>query len=81
VPFLNNFMSLPIASSISLRQFNTTNDPNGNIYLGLSYVIIVALMSVVIGTLFLKEPKDVKIWTEVGGEDELGMVTEATPAD
>ena len=38
-------------------------------------------MSVVIGTLFLKEPKNVKIWSEVGGEDEPGMVTEATPAD
>jgi MFS family permease len=81
VPFLNNFMALPISSSISLRQFNTTNDPNGNIYLGLAYTISIALMSVVIGTLFLKEPKGVKIWTEVGGEEEPGMVTEATPAD
>jgi MFS family permease len=81
VPWFKNFMSLPIDSSISLRQFNTTNDPNGNIYLGLAYVITVALMSVVIGTLFLKEPKGVKIWTEVGGEEETGMMTEATPAD
>ena len=81
VPFLKNFMALPIDSSISLRQFNTTNDPNGNIYLGLAYTITVALMTVVIGTLFLKEPKNVKIWSEVGGEDEPGVVTEATPAD
>ena len=83
VPFLKNFMALPIDSSISLRQFNTTNDPNGNIYLGLAYTITVALMSVVIGTLFLKEPKNVKIWSEVGGEDELapGLVGESTPAD
>jgi len=80
VPFLKNFMALPINSTISLRQFNTTNDPNGNIYLGLAYTITVALMTVVIGTLFLREPKGVKIWTEVGGE-EPGMVTEATPAD
>jgi MFS family permease len=81
VPFLKNFMSLPIDSSISLRQFNPENDPNGNIYLGLAYVIIVALMSVILGTLFLKEPKGVKIWTEVGGEEEPGLMTEATPAD
>src|SRR5438105_4870765 len=83
VPFLKNFMSLPIDSSISLRQYNTTNDPNGNIYLGLAYVIIVALMSVVLGTLFLREPKGVKIWTEVGGEDEVapGLVGESSPAD
>ena len=80
VPFLKNFMALPIDSSISLRQFNTTGDPNGNIYLGLAYTITVALMTVVIGTLFLREPKDVKIWSEVGGEGP-GMVTEATPAE
>jgi MFS family permease len=84
VPFLKNFMALPIDSAISLRQFNTTNDPNGNIYLGLAYTITVALMSVVVGTLFLKEPKNVKIWSEVGGEDEFpapGLVGEGTPAD
>jgi MFS family permease len=79
--------TIPIATSyvpwlgiFDLRNMNTTNDPNGNIYLGLAYVITVALMTVVIGTLFLKEPKNVKIWSEVGGE-EPGMVTEATPAD
>ena len=81
VPFLKNFMALPIDSTWSLRQYNTTGDPNGNIYLGLAYTITIALMTVVIGTLFLKEPKNVKIWSEVGGEDEPGMVTEATPAD
>jgi MFS family permease len=80
VPFLTNFMGLPIKTDLSLRQFNATNDPNGNIYLGLAYTIIVAVMSVVVGTLFLREPKNVKIWQEVGGE-ESGMVTEATPAD
>jgi MFS family permease len=78
--------TIPIATSyvpflgLDLRSFNTTNDPNGNIYLGLAYVITVALMSVIVGTVFLREPKNVKIWSEVGGE-EPGMVTEATPAD
>ena len=79
--------TIPIATSyvpwlgiFDLRNMNTTNDPNGNIYLGLAYVITVALMTVIVGTLFLKEPKNVKIWSEVGGE-EPGMVTEATPAD
>jgi transposase-like protein len=37
----------------------------------------VALMSVVIGTLFLHEPRNVKIWDEVGGEDEPGVVARA----
>ena len=79
--------TIPIATSyvpwlglFDLRSLNPSNDPNGNIYLGLTYVITVALMSVVIGTLFLKEPKNVKIWSEVGGEEGMG-VTEATPAD
>jgi len=83
VPFLDSFFGLPIHTTWDLRQFNSTNDPNGNIYLGLAYVITVALMSVVIGTLFLKEPKNVKIWSEVGGDDELapGLVGEPTPAD
>ncbi len=80
VPFLTNFMGLPLKTDISLRQFNPSNDPNGNIYLGLAYVITVALMTVVVGTLFLREPKSVKIWREVGGE-EPGLVSEATPAD
>ena len=77
VPFLTNFMALPIKTNISLRGFNPANDPNGNIYLGLAYVIFVALMSVVIGALFLHEPKSVKIWDEVGGEDDAAVVAEA----
>jgi len=80
VPFLTNFMGLPIKTDISLRQFNPANDPNGNFYLGLAYTITVALMTVIIGTLFLREPRGAKIWSEVGGE-EPGMITEATPAE
>ncbi len=81
VPFLTNFMGLPIKTDFSLQSiFNSGGDPNGNIYAGLTYVIIVALMTVVVGTLFLREPKGVKIWHEVGGE-EPGLTTEATPAD
>jgi hypothetical protein len=71
---------VPFLGLFDLRGFNPANDPNGNIYIGLSYTIIVALMTVIVGTLFLREPKGVKIWAEVGGEQP-GMVTEATPAD
>jgi MFS family permease len=38
----------------------------GNIYAGLSYPIIVALMTFVIGTFFLPETNHVRIWDEVG---------------
>ena len=71
---------VPWLGLFDLRNLNTSGDLNGNIYLGLAYVITVALMSVIVGTLFLKEPKNVKIWSEVGGE-ERGMVSEATPAE
>jgi MFS family permease len=37
----------------------------GNIYSGLWYPITVALIRFVVGSLFLKESKDVKIWDEV----------------
>src|SRR5438046_2282133 len=46
VPFLSNFMGLPIKTDISLRQFNTTGDPTGNTYLGLASPILVRLMTV-----------------------------------
>ncbi|HUP50196.1 MAG TPA: MFS transporter, partial [Thermoanaerobaculia bacterium] len=37
----------------------------GNIYAGLWYPISVALLTFVVGSLFLKESKDVRIWDEV----------------
>ena len=41
----------------------------GNIYAGLIYPIVVALITVVIGGLYIKESRQVKIWDEVGGEE------------
>lgn len=40
----------------------------GNIYAGLWYPIAVALMTFVVGSLWLKETRHVRIWDEVGGE-------------
>src|SRR5207245_11658057 len=39
VPFGKSFFGLAIHSTISLREFNTTNDPHVNSYLGLAYLI------------------------------------------
>jgi MFS family permease len=51
---------------------------SGNIYAGLIYPISIALMSVVVGGLFIRETRHVRIWDEVGGErDSL----ERAPAD
>ncbi len=40
----------------------------GNIYAGLAYPIVIALMTFTVGSLLIRETKDVKIWDEVGGE-------------
>ncbi len=40
----------------------------GNIFAGLAYPIVIALMTFVIGTLFVPETNHIKIWDEVGGE-------------
>jgi MFS family permease len=43
--------------------------PGGATFAGLWYPIVIALMSVVIGGLYIRETKDVRIWDEVGGDD------------
>lgn len=50
----------------------------GNIYAGLIYPIVVALLTAFIGWRFVRETKDVRIWDEVGGETE--NVPTARPA-
>ncbi len=52
-----------------LAFLNPAGTPGGNIFAGLIYPIAVALMTVVIGGLWVRETKDVKIWDEVGGEE------------
>ncbi len=44
--------------------------PGGSIFAGLWYPIIVALMTVVIGGICIRETKDVRIWDEVGGHQD-----------
>jgi MFS family permease len=41
----------------------------GNIYAGLIYPISVALLTFVVGSIYLKESHTMKIWDEVGGAD------------
>jgi MFS family permease len=41
----------------------------GHMYAGLWYPISVALLTFIVGSLFLKESKDVRIWDEVGKPD------------
>src|SRR3989442_13583479 len=70
---------VPFAGVFDLRGWNTTQDPNGNIYIGLTDTIFVAPKIVVLGTLFLREPGGVQLLAEVGGEHR-GLMTAANPA-
>ena len=49
----------------------------GNIFAGLIYPIVVALITAFIGWRYVRESKDVRIWDEVGGESE-NVVNAAT---
>ncbi len=54
---------LPLISAALLAS-------TGNLYAGLVYPIVVAIITVIIGGLFIRESRNVKIWDEVGGETE-----------
>ena len=51
----------------------------GNLYAGLIYPITVALITVVIGGLFIRESRHVKIWDEVGGIDNETIDAQGRP--
>ena len=64
--------SLIVAASVPgglLAFLNPAGSPSGNIFAGLIYPIAVALMSVVIGGLWVRETYKNRIWDEVGGEE------------
>jgi MFS family permease len=55
----------------------------GNLYAGLVYPITVALITVIVGGLFIRESRHVRIWDEVGGhevEPEYDTVRTPSPA-
>jgi MFS family permease len=65
-----------------LASFNSENNPNGNIYLGLAYPITVALITTVVGWLFIRETFRRRIWDEVGGHhDDVAARTAPAPPD
>jgi hypothetical protein len=62
-----------------LRTLNPGNDPNGNIYAGLAYTIIVAIVTAIVGWFFIPETRNRQIWEEVGGETAAGEGAPAIP--
>ena len=51
----------------------------GNLYAGLIYPIAVALITVVVGGLYIRETRHVKIWDEVGGIDNETVDAQGRP--
>jgi MFS family permease len=49
----------------------------GNLLAALAYPIIVSLITLIVGGLYIRESKHVKIWDEVGGDVEAGIPARA----
>jgi len=73
-----------VAASVptgALAFLNPAHAPGGNILAGLVYPIAIALMTVVIGGLYVRETNRVRIWDEVGGESESAAVAGVAAGD
>ncbi|HEV8635895.1 MAG TPA: MFS transporter [Chloroflexota bacterium] len=62
---------IPFLGVFDLRFLNPSGDPNGNILAGLIYTIGVALITTVVGWLFIPETKDRRIWDEVQAQESV----------
>jgi MFS family permease len=69
LPFIATAVTAAAAGGGALAWLGSIT-PGGSGFAGLWYPIIVALMSVVIGGIWVRETKDDRIWDEVGGHDE-----------
>jgi hypothetical protein len=69
LPFIATAVTAAAASGGALAFLGSIT-PGGPEFAGLWYPIIVALMSVVIGGIWIRETKDERIWDEVGGHEE-----------
>lgn len=63
---------VPWFGVFDLRFLNPGGDPNGQLYAGLIYTITVALITVVVGSLFIPETKHRRIWEEVKEQETIG---------
>jgi len=71
---------IPFLGIWDLRWMNPTNDPNGNLLAGLWYTIIVSLITAVVGSFFIPETNERKIWDEVHQQDVQAGIAEPAPA-
>ena len=68
LPFIATFIVTSSVPGGALAFLNPAGTPGGNIYAGLIYPITVAILTVVIGGLFIRESRHVRIWDEVSGD-------------
>ena len=83
LPFIATAIVAAAAAGGALAWLGSIT-PGGSMFAGLWYPIAIALMSVVIGGLAIRETKDVRIWDEVGGRDtqpEPGRTTKEMAPD
>jgi len=66
---------VPWFGIFDLRFLNPAGDPNGQLYAGLIYTITVALVTVIVGGLFIPETRNRKIWEEVHEQEAIGTAT------
>src|SRR5947207_14177362 len=69
LPFIATAIVAASAPAGALAFLNPGKAAGGNIIAGLVYPIGIALMTVVIGGLYIRESRNVRIWDEVGGEE------------
>ncbi|HEX3244763.1 MAG TPA: MFS transporter [Chloroflexota bacterium] len=70
----------PFLGIWDLRGLNPAGDPNGNILIGLWYTIVVAVITAIVGWIWIPETKDRKIWEEVHQQDvEAGLTPSPQP--
>jgi len=70
LPFIATALVAASAPGGLLAFLNPAGTKGGNIFVGLIYPIAVAIMTVIIGWLYVRETKDTRIWDEVGGHEE-----------
>ena len=80
LPYVATAIVAASAPAGLLAFLNPGGTPGGNIFAGLIYPIAIALMTVVIGGLFVRETFRNRIWDEVGGRDAPPSVPPAPEA-
>jgi MFS family permease len=81
LPYIVSAIVAASAPAGAFAFLNPAGTAGGNMFAGLIYPITVALVTVVIGGLYVRETHKVRIWDEVGGETESGATAGVAAGD